>query len=165
MLNNKFCPHMFSNHYFGRLRSLLFHSLAHQAFRIFYINYSIWHHIFVFFATFWDDEKCCRNCVDPGTKRAQTAKIVYAGQKRVRLEKEYLHSDWNSYTNILMAGGEGGYLFSHKSFFTKLRTLPPLDFQKTPLGTKSCKAHRLSDQNNFWIEYISNFFHMDEFFF
>ena len=37
--------------------------------------------------TFSDDEKCCKNCVDPGTKRAKTAKIVSAGQKCARLEK------------------------------------------------------------------------------
>ena len=86
----------------------LFSSLDHQGLCKFYIKSCTWHHIFVFFATFLDDEKCCRNYVYPGTKRAQTAKIVSAGQKLARLEKEYFHSDWNSDTNILMAGGEGG---------------------------------------------------------
>ena len=32
------------------------------------------------------------------------------GQERARLEKDYLHSAWNSDTNILMADGKGGYL-------------------------------------------------------
>ena len=61
-------------------------------------------HIFVFFATFLDDEKCCRNCVYPGTKRAWTDKIVYAGQKWAQFEKKYLHYDWTSDTKIWMAG-------------------------------------------------------------
>ena len=69
-------------------------SLVRQVIFRLYIKSSIWHYIFVFFATFLDDEKICRNYVDPGTKRAKTAKIVSAGQKWARLDKEYLQSDW-----------------------------------------------------------------------
>ena len=38
-------------------------------------------------ATSLDDEKCCRNCVDSGPKRAKMANIVFTGQKWARLEK------------------------------------------------------------------------------
>ena len=55
-------------------------------------------------------KKCCRNDVDPGTKRAKTANIVSTGQKWARLQNEYLHYDWTSDTKIWMAGGQGGDL-------------------------------------------------------
>ena len=63
-----------------------FPSLAHQDLCRFYIKSITCHHIFVLFTTFLDDEKFCRNGVDPDTKRAKTAKIVSAGRKWVRLE-------------------------------------------------------------------------------
>ena len=49
---------------------------------------------FHLFCYFLDDEKCCINGVDPGTKRAETAKIVSAGQKWAWSEKKYMHSNW-----------------------------------------------------------------------
>ena len=42
------------------------------------------------------------------------AKIVSTGQKWERLEKEYPHCDWNSDTNIWMAGGKGDDLSARK---------------------------------------------------
>ena len=71
---------------------------------------------FCLFCYFLDDEKYCRNCVDLGKKRAKMTKIVSEGQKWTRLEKEYLHSDWTSDTNIWMAGGKGGDLSARKKF-------------------------------------------------
>ena len=49
--------------------------------------------------------------------------IVSAGQKRVRLEKEYLQSDWTSGANIWMAGGQGGDLSDPKTIFKFLTKL------------------------------------------
>ena len=42
------------------------------------------------------------------------ASNVSAGQKWVRLDKEYLHSEWNSATKILMVGGQGGDISARK---------------------------------------------------
>ena len=42
--------------------------------------------------------------------------MVSTGQKWARLEKECLHSDWTSDTNILMADGQGGDLSARKRF-------------------------------------------------
>ena len=72
---------------------------------------------FCLFCYFLDDEKCCRNCVDPGTKRAKTAKIVSVGQKWARSEKEYLHSVLTSDTRIWMTGGKRGDLSGHTRIF------------------------------------------------
>ena len=42
---------------------------------------------FIFLATFLDDERFYRNCVDPGSKGAKTANIVSKGQEWAQLEK------------------------------------------------------------------------------
>ena len=107
MLNTELCPHMWSNHSFGSLRSLFFLPLPLQGICRFYINSSTLHHNFVFLANFLDDEKCCRNCVDPGTKGAKTANIVSTGPEWAWLEKWYIHSDWTSDTDLWMTGGKG----------------------------------------------------------
>ena len=79
---------------------------------------------FHLFCYFLDDEKCCKNCVDPGTKGSKTAKIVSTGQNWAQLDKEYLHADWNSDTKIWMEGGQGGDLSARKMIFlTKLTTI------------------------------------------
>ena len=54
-----------------------------------------------------DYEKCCRNGVDPDPERS----------KNGRLEKEYIHSDWNSDPNFSMLGGQGGDLSACKRIF------------------------------------------------
>ena len=52
--------------------------------------------------------------------------IVSAGQTWVRLDKEYLHSDWISDADIWMAGGKVGDLSARKmilllfNFLTKV---------------------------------------------
>ena len=43
------------------------------------------------------------------------ASNVSAGPKWEQLEKEYIHSDWTSDTNISMVGGQGGDLSARKS--------------------------------------------------
>ena len=118
-------PHVISSPLWDTWK-IPFPSLDHQFICIFYLKSSSWHHIFISFATFLDDEKCCRNCVDYGLKRAKTAKIVSAGQKWTRLGKEYLHSECTSDTNVLIAGGKGGYISACKRdfwFLTKLKLL------------------------------------------
>ena len=48
------------------------------------------------------------------------AKVVSAGQKWARLEKEYLHTDWTSDTESWIAGGRGGGLSARKRIFNIL---------------------------------------------
>ena len=50
------------------------------------------------------------------------------GQKWAQLEKEYLHSDWNSDTSIWMVAGQGGDLYVQKIiifiwFLNQLKTV------------------------------------------
>ena len=48
---------------------------------------------------------------------AKTVLIVSAGQKWVRLEKEYLHSWWIYDAKIWMTGGKGGDPSARKMIF------------------------------------------------
>ena len=52
------------------------------------------------------------------------ANIVPTGQKWAQLEKEYIHYDGTSDTNILMVGGKGGELCARKSILFILNFLP-----------------------------------------
>ena len=59
---------MFSNHSFGSLRRIFFLSCPIRV-SVDYTKIIVHEIIFLlFFPTSLDDEKCCRNCIDPGTK-------------------------------------------------------------------------------------------------
>ena len=78
MTENELSPLMLSHHSFGRLRSLL---LIPCPIRVSVDSTeSLIHDIIflLFLLVFLDDKKCCRNCVDPRTKRAKTVIVVSA---------------------------------------------------------------------------------------
>ena len=68
-------PHVISSLLWGDYKPP-FPSFAQKGLCRFYIKSSTWHHIFIFFATFKDDEKFCRSCVYSSTEGAKTTHIM-----------------------------------------------------------------------------------------
>ena len=86
MIMNELFPHVSSNHSLGRLRILLSFLVPSGSMQTLQkVQYMTSY--FRLFATFLDPKQYCRNCVNPGTKRAKTSLIVFPGQKWTHLRR------------------------------------------------------------------------------